>query len=35
VAFNEAQIFIEEGATLPLCVLNATNGPIYIGKIQK
>ncbi|MGC6524899.1 MAG: GlmU family protein [Flavobacteriaceae bacterium] len=33
VAFNAAQIFIEEGATLlPLCVLNATNGPIYIGK---
>jgi UDP-N-acetylglucosamine diphosphorylase/glucosamine-1-phosphate N-acetyltransferase len=32
VAFNETQIFIEEGATLPLCVLNATNGPIYIGK---
>lgn len=32
VAFNEAQIFIEEGAQLPLCVLNATNGPIYIGK---
>ncbi len=32
VAFNETQIFIEEGATLPLCVLNATNGPIYVGK---
>ena len=32
VAFNPAQIFIEEGATLPHCVLNATNGPIYIGK---
>ncbi|RMA64652.1 GlmU family protein [Ulvibacter antarcticus] len=32
VAFNEAQIFIEEGATLPLCSLNATDGPIYIGK---
>lgn len=32
VAFNEAQIFIEEGAKLPLCSLNASNGPIYIGK---
>ena len=32
VAFNEAQIFIEEGAKLPLCSLNADNGPIYIGK---
>jgi len=32
VAFNSEDIFIEEGAVLPLCVLNATNGPIYIGK---
>ena len=32
VAFNPEAIFIEEGAVLPLCVLNATNGPIYIGK---
>ena len=32
VAFNEDQIFIEEGAVLPLCSLNATNGPIYIGR---
>lgn len=32
VAFNESQIFIEEGAILPLCSLNATDGPIYIGK---
>ena len=31
-AFNAKQIFIEEGACLPLCVLNANNGPIYIGK---
>ncbi len=30
--FNESQIFIEEGAVLPLCSLNATDGPIYIGK---
>ena len=32
MAFNPEQIFIEEGAKLPLCVLNATEGPIYIGK---
>lgn len=32
VAFNESQVFIEEGAKLPLCSLNATDGPIYIGK---
>lgn len=32
VAFNATQIFIEEGAALSLCVLNAKNGPIYIGK---
>ncbi len=32
VAFNKKNIFIEDGATLPLCSLNATNGPIYIGK---
>ncbi|TYA55960.1 GlmU family protein [Formosa maritima] len=32
VAFNRTEIFIEEGAKLPLCSLNAENGPIYIGK---
>ncbi len=32
VAFNQDHIFIEEGAKLPLCSLNATDGPIYIGK---
>ena len=32
VAFNKEQIFIEEGAVLPLCSLNANEGPIYIGK---
>ena len=32
VAFNPEAIFIEEGAKLPFCVLNATDGPIYIGK---
>lgn len=32
VAFHPERIFIEEGAKLPFCVLNASNGPIYIGK---
>ena len=32
VVFNAQQIFIEEGAVLPLCSLNASEGPIYIGK---
>ncbi|MGY0392764.1 GlmU family protein [Bizionia sp. KMM 8389] len=32
VAFNRENIFIEEGAKLPFCSLNAENGPIYIGK---
>lgn len=31
-AFNPERIFIEEGAKLPLCSLNASSGPIYIGK---
>jgi UDP-N-acetylglucosamine diphosphorylase/glucosamine-1-phosphate N-acetyltransferase len=29
---NVSQIFIEEEAELDHCILNATNGPIYIGK---
>ncbi len=32
VAFNKENIFIEEGAKLPLCSLNAIDGPIYIGE---
>ncbi|MAN58654.1 MAG: glucose-1-phosphate thymidylyltransferase [Flavobacteriaceae bacterium] len=32
VVIGKEPIFIEEGATLPLCSLNATDGPIYIGK---
>ncbi len=32
VAFNKENIFIEEGAKLFNCSLNATDGPIYIGK---
>lgn len=30
--FGSHEIFIEEGAVLPLCSLNTTDGPIYIGK---
>ena len=29
---NESAIFIEEGAKLNFCTLNASEGPIYIGK---
>lgn len=29
---NPENIFIEEGAKLTFCTLNASNGPIYIGK---
>ena len=29
---NKELIFIEEGAKLPFCFLNASDGPIYIGK---
>ena len=32
---NEAQIFIEEGAEIESCILNASNGPIFIGKNAK
>lgn len=32
VVFHAEKIFIEEGAKLPYCSLNATDGPIYIGK---
>lgn len=32
VAFYPENIFIEEGAELQLCSLNAKEGPIYIGK---
>ena len=31
-AIKSTQIFIEEGASLQYCILNATAGPIYIGK---
>jgi len=30
--YNKSQIFIEEGAVIKAAVLNAENGPIYIGK---
>ncbi len=29
---NPEQVFIEEGAKLTHCILNAANGPVYIGK---
>ncbi len=29
---NSEQVFIEKGATLSFCTLNASTGPIYIGK---
>ncbi len=32
VAQNSEQIFIEEGAKVHFCSLNASDGPIYIGK---
>ncbi|MDX1462891.1 MAG: GlmU family protein [Marinirhabdus sp.] len=32
VALHREHIFIEEGAVLPLCSLNAKDGPIYIGR---
>lgn len=32
ITFNRKNIFIEEGAKLPYCSLNAENGPIYIGR---
>ncbi len=32
LTYNPAEIFIEEGAVIKAAVLNAENGPIYIGK---
>ncbi|MFD2033646.1 GlmU family protein [Belliella marina] len=32
IVYNESQIFVEEGAIIKAAVLNAENGPIYIGK---
>ncbi|TDH28039.1 glucose-1-phosphate thymidylyltransferase [Segetibacter sp. 3557_3] len=29
---NPSNIFIEEGAVLDFCILNASHGPIYVGK---
>jgi UDP-N-acetylglucosamine diphosphorylase/glucosamine-1-phosphate N-acetyltransferase len=29
---NTAQLFIEKGAKLSHCIINATNGPVYIGR---
>lgn len=32
IAYNPENIFLEEGVKLRACILNAENGPIYIGK---
>ncbi|MDJ1506487.1 GlmU family protein [Xanthocytophaga agilis] len=32
IMYNPSQIFLEEGAKTKACILNAENGPIYIGK---
>ncbi|MCU0358417.1 MAG: GlmU family protein [Cyclobacteriaceae bacterium] len=32
IVYNEENVFVEEGATIRAAVLNAENGPIYIGK---
>ena len=32
VVYNEENIFLEEGVTLKAAILNADNGPIYLGK---
>lgn len=34
-AYNEKNIFIEDGAEVKAAILNAENGPIYIGKNAK
>lgn len=30
--YNEAQVFVEEGADITAAVINASDGPVYIGK---
>lgn len=32
VVYNESNVFIEEGVTFKASILNAENGPIYLGK---
>ncbi|MDN3203093.1 GlmU family protein [Algoriphagus sediminis] len=32
IVYNESQIFLEEGVKVKAAVLNAENGPIYLGK---
>ena len=32
VVYNEGNVFIEEGVTMKAAILNAENGPIYLGK---
>lgn len=35
IIYNEQQVFLEEGAEVKAAVLNAENGPIYLGKNAK
>ena len=30
--FGKHPVFLEEGATMECCIINTTNGPVYIGK---
>jgi UDP-N-acetylglucosamine diphosphorylase/glucosamine-1-phosphate N-acetyltransferase len=32
VVYNESNVFVEEGVTFKAAILNAENGPIYLGK---
>lgn len=32
IVYNEAQVFVEEGAKIRAAVINAEDGPVYIGK---
>ncbi|MEO1655406.1 MAG: putative sugar nucleotidyl transferase [Bacteroidota bacterium] len=35
IVYNPEQVFLEEGVTMRACILNAENGPIYLGKNAK
>ncbi len=32
IVYNPANVFVEEGVEIKACVLNAENGPIYLGR---
>jgi UDP-N-acetylglucosamine diphosphorylase/glucosamine-1-phosphate N-acetyltransferase len=32
IIYNKEDVFLEEGAVIKACILNAENGPIYLGK---